>query len=122
MIFAENTGFLMIDFNQKLGVTRSLKPILHPVIIDSVTLIDVTSNYSQADYFDAYALFQYLLARELASLGRDSPRIETYDKISRFHKGQLTIEKIRVQMKALRLATIFDVIEFGKSRADPIFV
>ena len=27
-----------------------------------------------------------------------------------------------MQMKALRLATIFDVIEFGKSRADPIFV
>ena len=112
----------MIDFNQKLGVTRSLKPILLPVIIDPLTLINITSNYSQSDHFDAYALFEYLLARELASLGRDSPRIETYDKVSRFHKEQLKIEKFRVQMKALRLATIFDVIEFGKSRADPIFV
>ena len=122
MIFAGKTGFLMIDFNQKLGVTRSLKPILHPVIIDLVTLLDVTSNYSQSDHFDAYALFQYLLARELSSLGRDSPRIEPYDKISRFHKEQLTIEKIRAQMKSLRLATIFDVIQFGKSRADAIFI
>jgi hypothetical protein len=112
----------MTDFAQKLGTTRSSKPILQPVNLDSETLKDMTSDYELADHFDAYAVYQYLLSRELATLGRDSPRLEVYNKVSRFHVNQIGDNEMDVEMNALSLATIFDVIELGKSLADPIFV
>jgi hypothetical protein len=112
----------MTDYAQKLGTSRSSKPILQPVNIDSETLKDMTSGYELADHFDAYAVYQYLLARELATLGRDSPRIEVYNKVSKFHVDQIGNKELGVHMHALALTTIFDVIEFGKSLADPIFV
>jgi hypothetical protein len=111
----------MTDFAQKLGTTRSSKPILQPVNIDSETLKDMTSDYELGDHFDAYAVYQYLLARELATLGRDSPRLKVYDVIGRFHRDRVEKVEIHAQMTALSLTTIFDVIKFGQSRADPFF-
>ena len=112
----------MSNFNQKIGVTRSLKPILQPVTLDPSMLTDLTSHYKEEDHFDAYTLFEYLLSRELASNGRGSPRIDIYDSFSRFHKDSLTVDLFNYQKQALGLTTIFDVIEFGKSRADAFFV
>ena len=112
----------MTDYAQKLGTTRSSKPILQPVNTDSETLKDMTSDYAFADHFDAYALFQYFLSIELAIMGRESPRLEVYNKMSTFHGDQLGDKEMNIQMNALSLATIFDVIELGKSLADPIFV
>ena len=106
---------------QQLGVTRSSKPILQPVQPDVEILAAMTVEYTAADHFDAYALYQYLIARELATLGRDSPRLKLYDIVGRFHRESLGTTEFQLQMKTLAIATIFDVIEFGKCRADPIF-
>ena len=111
----------MTDFARKLGTTRSSKPILQPVNIDDETLKAITSDYELVDHFDAYTMYQYLLSRELSTVGRDSPRIELYDAVAVFHSSQLGDMEIRRQMDDLSVATIFDVVEFGKSRADPIF-
>ena len=111
----------MTDYAQKLGTTRSSKPILQPVNIDDETLKSITSDYELADHFDAYAVYQYLLARELATVGRDSPRLKVYEVIGRFHRDRVGKVEIHDQMTALSLTTIFDVIKFGQSRADPFF-
>ena len=109
-------------FTQKIGVTRSLKAILQPINTDADNLAEITLDFTLADHFDAYALYQYLMARELATVGRDSPRLELYDEVGFFHSNRLGYEEIQSQMEILALATIFEVIEFGKGRADPIFV
>ena len=112
----------MNDFKQKLGLTRSLKPIFQPVVIDPTTLSEITSDFTMPDYFDAFSLFEYLLARELAANGRDSPRSEIYYLLSQWHKERLNPDAFTTEMKILRLTTIFDIIECGKSRADALFV
>ena len=111
----------MITFTQKLGTTRSSKPILQPLNTDTETLTEITVAYTLGDHFDAYALFQYLLSRELSTLGRDSPRLRVYNAIGNFHSDRLGAKEIGSQMDTLALATIFDVVEFGKSIADSIF-
>jgi len=115
------TSKTMPEFEQNLGYTRSLKPIILPVSVDTQTLVRVTGDYDTDDYFDAYAMFQYLLSRELALLGRDSPRIQLYDAIAAFHSDQLGDALLMSRMDKLSLATIFDVLDFGKSRANAVF-
>jgi len=112
----------MINFMQKLGSTRSSKPIMQPTTIETATLEEINSAYTDADHFDAHALFQYLLSRELATVGRDSPRLEPYNEISDFHSNKIGAAEIASQKRSLDLATIFDVIEFGKCRADSVFI
>ena len=112
----------MTTFTQKIGSTRTSKPIIQPITIESVILEEVNSGYTNADHFDAHALFQYLLSRELATVGRDSPRLEAYNEISDFHSNKIGAAEIASQKRSLALATIFDVIEFGKSRADAVFI
>ena len=111
----------MINATQKLGATRSSKPIRQTVNTDFDTLKDITLDYCLDDHFDAYALFQYLLSPEFAKLGRDSSRLKIYDNIANFHREWLEALENTAQKRKLSLTTIFDVIEFGKSRADPIF-
>jgi len=111
----------MKDFNQKLGLTRSFKPILQPINFDTSAVEAITVDYNPADHFDAYALFQYLISREVASIGTGSTRIDVYDVIGRLHRERLGTKEFLFQMSGLNLATIFDIIKFGQSRADPVF-
>lgn len=111
----------MGKFEQRVGSTRSAKAILQPVNIDDKTLAALTSEYRPDDHFDAYALFQYLTSRELVTNGEDSPRIVMYDRLAYFHAKKLGEAKLRLQRSSLGLITIFDIIEFGKRRADAVF-
>ena len=106
---------------QTLGITRSSKPILQPSNTDAKTLNSINSAYNLGDHFDAFAVYQYFISQELATVGRDSPRLKVYDVIGRFHRDRLGKVEIYAQMTELSLATIFDVIKFGQSRADPFF-
>ena len=106
---------------QRLGSTRSGKLIRYLLTDDAYELANLTQHYRSEDHFDAYALFQFLVMRELSRLGADSVHIVRYDQLGYFHKSQLSIQDIGAQMVGLYLTTIFDVVNFGKCRADPIF-
>ena len=112
----------MVNSEQKLGITRSARPIFQPVKTNTDILQKLTTEYTMEDNFDAYALFQYLLAKELATEGNKSPRLKIYDTISKFHLRRLGKLNLEICKRHLSIATIFDVVEFGKSRADSIFV
>jgi len=107
----------MTNSNQLVGFTRSLRHILQPVDISDEMLSQLTENYTQADHFDAYSAFQFLISSELSSIGRDSPRLDVYEEIGRFHIDRLGEQQIKIQMKILSLDSIFDVVKYGKSRA-----
>ena len=106
---------------QRLGSTRSGMIIRYHITDDTEELTKLTHNYRSEDHFDAYALFQFLLMRELSKYGRESVHIKRYELHGRFHKNRLTRRERAYQMTALALTTIFDIVNFGKSRADPIF-
>jgi|GEM_PF-643959 len=106
---------LSINFSQQVGMTRSLKAIRQPLDINETVLAEMTRDYGPDDHFDAYALFQFLLARELASIGKDSQRIGIYELASNFYLKNLPDEELERQKEILSIATIFDIINFGNS-------
>lgn len=108
---------LSTNFSQQVGTTRSLKAILQPLDINESVLAEMTRDYGPDDHFDAYALFQFLLARELASFGKDSPRIGIYELASNFYLKNLPDEELERQREILGIATIFDIINFGNCRS-----
>ena len=85
--------------SSRLGLTRSRKIITLAVMIDTRAVAMLTDDYTTADRFDACALFEYLISRDL-----------------------LTDEDRSGQMSILALTTAFDVAKHGKSRADHIFL
>ena len=110
----------MSKFAQQVGTTRSSRAIRQPLSTDDEVLLELTIDYAVEDHFDAYAVFQYLLSREIASWGAESPRISLYDRMSNYHFKNIGDEDLEQQKKVLRLATIFDVINFGESRSHSI--
>ena len=107
--------------SQRLGKTRSGKIIAQPIHLDVQALNELAGDYTQSDHFDAYALFQYLISREFRRQGRFSPSVEIYKVQARFHGDKLTNHQRFAEMESLFLTTIFDVVRFGKCRADGIF-
>jgi hypothetical protein len=112
---------------QHIGVTRSGKAVQLP-LIDSkminhgVTLPPVCALYTRADHFDAYAVFEYLVSREIRRQPRAELTLQMYETMSECHRFELTEDQISAERSALALPTIFQVIEHGKSIADHIFV
>ena len=60
---------------QRLGSTRSGKLIRYLITDDANELANLTLNYRSEDHFDANALFQFLVIKELSRLGGDSVHI-----------------------------------------------
>ena len=106
---------------QRLGLTRSNKVICQPFEIDQESFAEVTRDYSKSDHFDAYALFQFLIGRELRRHGRTSKSIVKYSALGNLHWIELSIEEFTQEMRSLSLTTIFDIAKHGRSRSDHIF-
>jgi hypothetical protein len=106
---------------QRLGLTRSGKVIYQSIDINHELFGGFTSAFTQADHFDAYALFQFLIARELRRNGRWSKVINDYSDLASFHELELTSDTVVAEMRSLSLATIFDIAKYGRSLSDHIF-
>ena len=111
----------MLSALQKLGLTRSNKVIRQPTEIDHESFAEVMRDYSKPDYFDAYALFQFLIGRELRRHVRASLIIDKYNALANFHELELSKEEFTQEMRALSLTTIFDIAKHGRSCSDYIF-
>ena len=106
---------------QRLGLTRGNKVICQPFEIDHESFAEVTRDYSTSDHFDAYALFQFLIGRELRRHGRASTIIGNYNDLGNFHELELSKVEFTHEMRALSLTTIFDIAKHGRSCSDHIF-
>ena len=106
---------------QKLGLTRSNKAIYQPIEIDQESFTQLTRDYSRPDYFDAYALFQFLIGRELRRHGRAAANVIRYDTLARYHRYQLSADEFAQELLSLSLTTIFDIAKHGRSCSDHIF-
>ena len=106
---------------QKLGLTRSNKAIYQPIEFDHESFTELTRDYSKPDRFDAYALCQFLIARELRRHGRASKSIGKYNALGHVHLFTLSKEEFKREMRSLSLTTIFDIAKHGRSRSDHIF-
>jgi len=95
---------------------------MQPLHTDDATLRQMTATYTREDHFDAFAVFQYLLSREIATVGADSPRTKLYDDLSLFHALTIGDDEVNRQKDSLRLATVFDIINFGNSRSHTLLI
>ena len=105
---------------QRFGQTRSGKVICTYLTDDPTTVAESFKDFSREDYFDAYALFQHLMIREVRRA------VETEDRgrftmWSAFHEKRLADADKAAQMKALSLVTSIHIVEHGKGRADRFF-
>ena len=108
---------------QHVGVTRSGKAVQVPIFRDDQhpELPAACAFYTPADHFDAYAVFEYLLSRELSRRPADPRAMKMYQNMSFDHRFKPGAVWYQVERLALCLATIFDVLEHGKGLADRVF-
>ncbi|MCX6107340.1 MAG: hypothetical protein NTY08_16055 [Proteobacteria bacterium] len=108
---------------QHVGVTRSGNAIQVPILSDEPKqeLPPACALYTPADHFDAYAVFEYLLSRELRRRPAAARARRMYQHMSTSHYSKLAKVWRHAERLALGLATIFDVLEHGKGLADRIF-
>jgi len=108
---------------QHVGVTRSGKEVQVPIFRDEQhqELPAACALYTPADHFDAYALFEYLLSRELNRRLPDPRAMKVYQDMSFDHRSKPGADWYQAERLALGLATIFDVLEHGKGLADHVF-
>jgi len=108
---------------QHVGVTRSGKAIQVAIFSDEPKpeLPPACGLYTLTDHFDAYAVFEYLLSRELSRRTVDARALELYGSMSTAHNSKLDRDWKQAERLDLGLATIFNVLEHGKSLADRVF-
>lgn len=105
----------------KLGTTRTGKTISIYLIDDLRILTNLVLGYDKADHFDAYALFQYLISRDMRKVAGVRKNQLRYAEFSNFHETAVGEKSRHDLMRELSLITIFDIVKFGKRCADPIF-
>ena len=108
---------------QHVGVTRSGKAIQMPVFSDDPQpdLPAGCALYTPADYFDSYAVFEYLISRELRHRPAETRARVMYQHMSSGHNSKLDKDWRQAERLALGLPTIFDVLEHGKGLTDRVF-
>ncbi|MBM4253601.1 MAG: hypothetical protein FJ146_16660 [Deltaproteobacteria bacterium] len=104
----------------KYGVTRSGKVIGTLADEDFASLKILTADFTAADHFDAFAVFEYLQQREL-SRPVISNFVSKFAEYAVFHRLQIPAGAFEGEKIVLGLTTIFDVINHGKRLAVPFF-
>ena len=113
----------MVEAVQQVGVARSGKAIQSPMFGDEneLNLPAASVSYTPADHFDAHAVFEYLISRELGRGSADARALDTYKYMSDEHKLKIGSKAVEVERLALCLPTVFDILEHGKGLADSVF-
>jgi len=113
----------MKEATQHVGLTRSGKAVhlLFATDEQPAELPATCSRYAPADHFDAYAVFEYLLSRELRRSPSDTRMVRIYQGLSARHKAKIDDDWRTAERLALGLATIFQVLEHGKALTDRLF-
>ena len=113
----------MTQAAQHVGVTRSGKSIQAPIFSDEqqIEIPEACESYTMADHFDAYAVFEYLLSRELRRRPANKRAMKTYENMSFGHDSKLRPNWREAECLALGLPPIFAILEHGKSLTDRIF-
>ena len=107
---------------QRFGETRTGQPICTYFTDDHETIAREVATFTAADSFDAHALFEHLIRREIRKNERNTMHVNRFREHSRVHVLRLKSGQRQHEMANLSLTTIIGVAEYGKSRADHIFI
>ena len=107
---------------QHYGETRSGRAIYTYFVADRKVIEREVAMFTVADSFDAHALFEHLIRREIRKYGSETLQLERFRLHSDVHVARMTPIERQREMGALSLITIIAVVEYGKCRADHIFV
>ena len=106
---------------QRFGECRSGKPICTYLTDDRSERADLVKDFNMEDHFDAFALFQHLLRREI---GRKSPladELQRFQIWSDLHYGRISGTAMTALKDGLSIITSLDIVKHGKCRADDFF-
>jgi len=109
---------------QRFGETRSGKAINTYSTDDPREIAEVLKDFAAEDDFDAFALFQHLVRRELPRgdcESQESADFQRFNIWSGVHNERLGPQARQAQMDILSLVTSIAVAEYGNSRADDLF-
>ena len=105
---------------QRFGQTRSGKSICTYLTDDPTTVADGFKDFTSADDFDAFALFQHLMTRAVRRTG-ESEHLGRFVTWSALHEKRLADADKAAQMSALSLVTSIQIAKHGMGRADRFF-
>ncbi len=105
----------------RFGETRSGVAICAYDVADPTEISSLLQDYGDEEHFDAWALFEHFLRRELRHPDYQTNDFVRFQLWSSIHKDAMSSSVRRGQMDALSLANIFALVQYGKSRADHFF-
>ena len=106
---------------QRFGETRSGKPICTYHTEDASARSALLKNFNVDDDFDAFALFQYLLLREVRRRPTNSHDVKRFQSWSDLHAQRIGGAAFSILKVRLFIITSLDLVKYGKRRADRLF-
>jgi len=106
---------------QRIGETRSGKRICTYHTEDASERSELLKDFNVHDDFDAFALFQYLLLREVKRGSADSSDFQRFQSWSDLHAQRAGSTEVSILKAELSIITSLDLVKYGQRRADHIF-
>jgi hypothetical protein len=106
----------------KIGTTRSGSLVVIFVTDDKKTVEDLVRPLSEADHFDAWAIFERLSIRELRRSGYESAQFNQSQWYAKLHQEYLTDAFIEAEMTRSALKTSLDLLRFAAKLTEKVFL
>ena len=102
-----------------VGYTSSNKPIYQYYAADIKHMSQDVADFSKEDYFDAFAVFDYLLLVYWRKYGEFSQEYTDGRSMWVFHNARISKEYKEQHRVELRLFTAFDLSNYGRKHCLP---
>jgi len=117
MIYRGNMETLKIP-PQRFGECRSGKPICTYLTDDLSERAELVKDFNDKDHFDAFALFQHLVRREIRRKSPHGNELQRFQSWSDLHYERISDTAMK---DGLSIITSLDIVKHGKGRADDFF-
>jgi len=111
----------MTTASLKAGTARSGRAICTYATTNRSHIETLIQDCTEAEHFDAWAIFQRLAAREIRRRGQHSDQLMEYQMLTELHREHLTDLFIEDEKGRLGLATSPDLVRFARQLTEDIF-
>lgn len=106
----------------KIGTARSGSVIVIFVTDDKTYVEEQVRPLTEADHFDAWAIFERLSIPELRRSGYESDQFYQYQWYAKLHQEYLTDAFIEAEMTRSTLKTSLDLLRFAAKLTEKVFL
>ena len=106
---------------QRFGECRRGKPICTYHTEDVSERAELIKDFNDEDHFDAFALFEHLVRREVRRESAISDHCKRFQSWSDLHRAHISHSAMAALKDGLSIITSLDIVKHGKCRADYLF-